>query len=300
MISKLWVFGLVLLFLAGCSIPLGQKPTSQSPITAKTSFPPLTLDQLKNYPYLTPQYNRIAPLKDGAYETGSGADYFSVSLLPEVAFGDLNGDGAEDAAVLLSESGGGTGTFVSLIAVLNENGAPMQAASAFIDDRPNIGSLTITNGKIILEATIHQLTDPMVSPTLKVTETFECPNVSGETSLGLTHFVSYTSDGLERSINIDSPMNGDLASGTIQVKGSMPTSPFENTLAYRIYDESGNDLAAGPFMVNSNGAGGPAAFDAPIDISALPRGISIRLDLMDISMADSSTIALDSVVVMTQ
>ena len=255
---------------------------------------------MKNYTYLASQYNRVASLKDGTFETGSGADIFSASLLPQVAFGDLNGDGMEDAAVLLSENGGGTGVFVSLIAVLNENGAPMEAATAFIDDRPLINSLTISDGKIILLATIHKLTDPMVNPTLKVSETYVFPKALGTTNLVLTHFISYTPDGFERSITIESPKNGAQVSGSIQLQGNMPIGPFENTLAYRIYDGSGNELGAGPFMVNSDGAGGPATFEAPIDISTLPKGIVIRLELVDVSMADGSTIALDSVELLIQ
>jgi hypothetical protein len=295
--KKLWKNGLILLLLAGCSFPLGQvitPPTSATPPAVS-----LTLDQLKNYAYLAPQYDRVATLKDGKFETGSGTDIFSAVLQPEVAFGDLNGIGAEDAVLLLAENGGGTGVFVSLIAVLNENGTPMQAATAFIDDRPKIDSLTISDGKIILGATIHSITDPMVSPTFKVSETYQMPS-AGLTTLVLTHFVSYTPDGAERSITIENPKNGDKVSGSVQVKGRMPISPFENTLAFRIYDASGKDLATGPFMVNSDAVGGPATLDAFIDISALPKGIGIRLDLIDVSMADGSTVALDSVTLVTQ
>jgi hypothetical protein len=295
--KSLGLFCLVL-FLAGCNNLFRQVSTPQTPTTPPIT--PLTLDQLKNYTYLAPQYNRVASLKDGTFETGSGADIFSASLLSQVAFGDINGDGVEDAAVLLSENGGGTGVFVSLIAMLNENGAPMEAANAFIDDRPLIDSLTISDGKIILSATIHKLTDPMVNPTLKVSETYVLPKTLGTKNLVLIHFISYTPDGFERSITIESPKNGDQVSGSIQLQGRMPIGPFENTVAYRIYDGSGNELVAGPFMVNSDGAGGPATFDAPIDVSTLPKGIVIRLELVDVSMADGSTIALDSVELVIQ
>ena len=134
----------------------------------------------------------------------------------------------------------------------------------------------------------------MSNPTEKVSETYQLPGI-GLTNLVLIHFISKTPDGSERSITINSPKKGNQVSRSIQVVGSMPIGPFENTVTYRIYDESGNNLAEGPFMVNSDGAGGPASFDAPIDISALPQGIPIRLELVDFSMADGSTLALDSV-----
>ncbi len=140
----------------------------------------------------------------------------------------------------------------------------------------------------------------MVNPTLKVSETYVFPKTLGTTNLVLTHFISSTPDGFERSIIIESPKNGDQVSGSIQLQGRMPIGPFENTVAFRIYGSSGNELVAGPFMVNSDGAGGPATFDAPIDISTLPKGIVIRLELVDASMADGSTIALDSVELVTK
>ena len=53
-------------------------------------------------------------------------------------------------------------------------------------------------------------------------------------------------------------------------------------------------------MVNSDGTGGAATFDAPIDIFSLPKGMPIRLELVEVSMADGSTLALDSVELVTQ
>jgi len=286
------------ILLAGCSFS-EDSTVAVIPTERVTQLAGLTLQMLQNYSYLAPQYNRSAPLKDGTFTTNSSAETFTASLQPEVAFGDLNGDGAEDAAVLLAENGGGTGVFVSLTAVLNENGAPMQVATAFIDDRPIIGALEISNGKIILDVTIHGPNDPMVSPTMKVSETYQMPG-TGITSLVLTRFISYTPNGSKRTITISNPKNGDPVSASIQVQGSMPIGPFENTLAYRLYDESGNKLAEGPFMVNSDGTGGTSTFDAPVDISALPKGIVIRLELVDVNMADGSTLALDSVELATQ
>ena len=292
--NLLWICGVICILLSGCNFSLLQTPTPQTSTIAVSQVPALTLEQLQNCSYLAPQYNHVTQLKDGKYETSSGVGIFSAFLQPEVAFGDLNGDGMEDAAVLLAENGGGTGVFVSLIAVLNENGSPMQTATVFIEDRPIINSLAISAGKILLDATLHGPNDPMSNPTEKVSETYQLPGI-GLTNLVLIHFISKTPDGSERSITINSPKKGNQVSRSIQVVGSMPIGPFENTVTYRIYDESGNNLAEGPFMVNSDGAGGPASFDAPIDISALPQGIPIRLELVDFSMADGSTLALDSV-----
>ena len=42
----------------------------------------------------------------------------------DLAFGDLNGDGVEDAVVVLVTNPGGTGRFYDLAPVLNQNGTP--------------------------------------------------------------------------------------------------------------------------------------------------------------------------------
>lgn len=287
---RIWILCTMVFLLVGCSFTNTSEPSNT------TLIPPLTLEELKNFSYLAPQYNRIAVLSDGKFETGSGADYFMAFLEPQVAFGDLNADGTSDAAVLLAENGGGSGVFVSLIAVLNSSNGPTQVSSVFIDDRPLINNLTISEGKIVLDAVLHGPNDPMVDPTKKVTETFHL----AKNGLNLDHFVSYAPDGSERGIHIDNPKSGETVSGSIQVQGGMPIGPFENTLAYRIYDQSGNKLAEGPFMVSSDGMGGETTFDAPIDISTLPGGIIITLQLVDVSMADGSTIALDSVELITK
>jgi hypothetical protein len=77
--KSLGLFCLVL-FLAGCNNLFGRVSTPQTPTTPPIT--PLTLDQLENYTYLAPQYNRVASLKDGTFETGTGADIFFASLLP--------------------------------------------------------------------------------------------------------------------------------------------------------------------------------------------------------------------------
>jgi len=258
--------------------------------------PLLSEDLLKNAEYTTPQYNKTVTLTNGKYEAGSGADYFMAVLLPQIAYGDLNGDGLEDAAILLGENGGGSGVFVSVVAMINQNGKPIQSGAAMIDDRPKINSLTIKDGKIVVEALIHGPNDAMVNPTFPVTQTYQLT----ESRLALTRFTSRTPSGEERAIQIEGPLPGALVSGPLQVKGSMTIGPFENNLIYRIYDEKGNKLAEGPFPVNSNGTGGPAMFDHAIDLPLLPTGAVIRLELVDANAVDGSTLAMDSVRLITK
>ena len=73
--------------------------------------------------------HRTIKLVNGAYSEGSDPVTYSVQMLGAYAFGDLNGDGKADAAVILAENGGGSGTFESLIVMVNQAGAPHQVGA---------------------------------------------------------------------------------------------------------------------------------------------------------------------------
>ena len=98
----------------------------------------LTEDALRNatYQHEFPKDGH-AQLQDGKYEEAieGSASKIHIAMLDLVAFGDLNGDGIWDAVVVLEANGGGSGTFRTLEAVINEEGAPVHVASALLGDR---------------------------------------------------------------------------------------------------------------------------------------------------------------------
>lgn len=95
-----------------------------------------------------------------------------VTLIEPTAFGDLNGDGVDDAAVLLASNSGGSGTFIDLHAVLNEAGEPVDAASTLLGDRVQVNSLTIADGQIVVDMITQGPDDPMCCPTQPVQRTY--------------------------------------------------------------------------------------------------------------------------------
>ena len=216
-------------------------------------------------------------------------------LLDTYAFGDLNQDGVNDAAVLLAENFGGTGVFVSVNAVLNGGGQPRHAASSMIDDRPQITNLDIRNGEIFLDAIIHAFDDPACCPELSVTRSFK---LSG-TSLMLVHATTRLSNGQERAITIDSPLAGAEVRGELVITGSVTVAPFENALTYRVYNEQGNELSVGPIMVSAADFGAPGTFTFTLDTNTFPKGRA-RIVIADLSAADGSVLALDSVEVIVR
>ncbi|MCB0055055.1 MAG: hypothetical protein KDE24_36500, partial [Caldilinea sp.] len=115
----------------------------------------LTPDALANATYQSDYAaNGEITLVDGQAEeeiAPGSASKLVVTLIEPTAFGDLNGDGIDDAAVLLASESGGSGTFIDLHAVLDEDGAPVDAASAFLGDRVQVNSLVIEDGVIVVE-----------------------------------------------------------------------------------------------------------------------------------------------------
>ncbi|MBI3739109.1 MAG: hypothetical protein HY258_08705, partial [Chloroflexi bacterium] len=162
------ILGLTTLACSLFSSPASPSTPEAAPDTQAVptpSIPALTADQLRNaqYQLVFQDLHKTVQLTNGAYQNGTdpaSPDFVDVRLAEPMAFGDLNGDGIGDAAVLLAENYGGTGVFVSVVAVLNQNGQPMQAAAEMIDDRPQINSLRIQNGQIYLDAVIHGPNDP--------------------------------------------------------------------------------------------------------------------------------------------
>jgi len=291
--------------LAGCNIPAAapladptatQQPTAtiaptETQAATETAVPRLDEHALRNGTFDLPVYEQRVTLADGNYSAGEGSERLMVVMLPQIAWGDLNGDGLEDAAVVIGENGGGSGTFVSVIALLNQNGQAVQSGAVLVDDRPRVDGLKIEAGEIVLEGVIHGPDDPMAAPTLTVIEKYRL----SETGLRLVNFASQPAGGGWHSIAIESPRPGETASGEARLVGSMPVGPFENNLRLRILSEDDTVVYEGPFGVQSADIGAPATFDQAVDLSAAAAGARVWVELAELSMKDGSTLALATV-----
>jgi len=131
----------------------------------------LTIQALKNAEYRSEQYGDTwVKLKNGKHEERTEPDgtlEFVLRLSDKMAFGDLNSDGLQDSAVILMSSGGGSGSFRELIAVLDKNGRPRQAAVQFLGDRTDIKSVAIRSGVIHVDLVRHGTNDPACCPTVR-------------------------------------------------------------------------------------------------------------------------------------
>ena len=150
---------------------------AQLPVAATGAVPPETLVALENLTYQSAlTKSGSAPLKDGKYEEEAApgsASKVTVSMTDNVAVGDLNGDGKDDAAVVLASGGGGSGTFIELVAVVDQSGQWYPVDSVSLGDRVKVNSLSIEHETIVVDMTTHGPNDPMCCPTENVVQTYK-------------------------------------------------------------------------------------------------------------------------------
>ena len=136
------------------------------------SIPKLTIKQLMNaryQPSLDSDFDTILRLRNGIhyYPNQYGIiDSASYTELDDkmVAFGDLNKDSIDDAAVILGTDGGGSGYFVNIVAVYNRNGNPKCIASKSLGDRIVVKQININKGVIVLKLLTHTEQDGQCCP----------------------------------------------------------------------------------------------------------------------------------------
>jgi len=294
----------VLLLLSSC-VNINLQQTEPTPnVIVETALPTqevtnipaqaagLTEAVLLNSEYLSPSQGKAIKLVEGKFSGLVDGVELSASIEPGIQFGDLNGDGVDDAALLLAENTGGTGTFVSMIVIFSKDGKFQQAPGVTIDDRPIIDSMVISEGKVQVKGYVHGPNDAMINPTQGVTQEY---TLVGE-NLFLTRLNSAISSGGERAIVIDAPVEGEQVSGSVRVSGSMPIAPFENTLLLQILDANRNELYSSAFIVQAADIGQPATFDNTIPLPAISSGSTVVLLLKELSMADGSPLTISSVI----
>jgi len=125
-----------------------------------------TLEELKNASYLISGGDDPTPLtlRNGESEYSDSRVFGFMD--DNFALGDLNGDGIDDAAVIIAWSGGGSGAFYRLCVVTNKNQNPINVDFIPLGDRVNIKGIDISEGQINLDIVIHGPNDPMCCPTL--------------------------------------------------------------------------------------------------------------------------------------
>ena len=119
-------------------------------------------------------------LAGGRYEAPTDAAEVLVAsseLHPLAGVGDLDHDGSPDAVVVLLSSGGGSGTFFELVAVLNTAQGLTPLPSVTLGDRIDLRRLEVQGGAIGVEFLMAGPDDPMCCPRTPARRAFK---VEGE------------------------------------------------------------------------------------------------------------------------
>lgn len=169
----------ILVGVAACSspspapadVPLDKPATDTAAEAPAEDIAPLTIEALGNIEY--DYVDGKATLVDGVYEEKPAPDsatfIVQLTLHETSAMGDLNGDGTDDAAVILVNSPGGSGVFEYLAVVLNAGGTPVNVATTLLGDRVRIDGMAIAAGQITLDVTTHGPDDPLCCPSQAAT-----------------------------------------------------------------------------------------------------------------------------------
>ncbi len=91
--------------------------------------------------------------------------------------GNLNADTLEDAAFLITQSSGGSGTFYYVVVAIQTAHGVVGTNAILLGDRIAPQVVTISNRKIMVSYAERKLTDPMtVQPSIMVSKNFELIN----------------------------------------------------------------------------------------------------------------------------
>ncbi len=137
---------------------------------AESPSGPPTLTELQNATYWgLKEPGGTFTLKDGRWEgephAPGAAARPSVSLAPGFRVtGDLDGDGAEEAVVVLAESSGGSGTFDYLAVVKRTASGIENIATVALGDRVKIRSARVEKGILLVSVVRAGKDDPMCCP----------------------------------------------------------------------------------------------------------------------------------------
>jgi heat shock protein HslJ len=149
--------GMLALLLAGCAGCAPGKAEVSRPETrpgAESAAP--SMEELKNATYHALGIDRITVTLSGGRWTGKGVE--EGASRPEVtlvegmrATGDLDGDGRDEAAVLLAGSWGGSGTFTYLAVAARRKGSVDNPGTALLGDRVQVRDMKILDGRIFVD-----------------------------------------------------------------------------------------------------------------------------------------------------
>jgi hypothetical protein len=128
----------------------------------------LSMDVIRNNVYRSPDWGEFQ-LTDGVYYRSTptpqdSPEAYTTRIQEPTFYGDINADGLEDALVILNTQNGGSGHFIELAAVLNQNGSAYNVSTIYLGDRVVVESGKVENGTIKLSMRVQGPNDGLCCP----------------------------------------------------------------------------------------------------------------------------------------
>lgn len=132
----------------------------------------ITMEQLKNLDYRG-IYEQPISLKNGVYEgepfVQGGASRPSAQLVDEpFLIMDLDGDGIDEAVVLITENSGGSGVYTYLAVVAWHDNKLQNVAALRLGDRVQVRSLDFEGNSLAMQLLVAGRGEPLCCPTQKL------------------------------------------------------------------------------------------------------------------------------------
>ena len=109
--------------------------------------------------------------KDGKFQKAF-KDYNLYVEFADGAYGDVNGDGKEDAVVFLQSHTGGSGVIITMAIVMNQDDKFKNTDCVDIGDNELVNSVKITTNKVTVDMLLHLSDEPHCCPESPLTFTF--------------------------------------------------------------------------------------------------------------------------------
>lgn len=166
---------------------------------------------LKNLEYTIASLDDVkVTLKDGVYENADEHTY--VSYIKTAGYDDLNGDGEEEALVLLGTNFGASGMFTDLAVVHMVDGMSVNLDTITLGDRVDVRDTTFEDGNILVTMVTQGPNEPMCCGTLEVTVTYA---LEGDALTEVARTENGYLNGVENFYNPETYNNITIHSGVI-------------------------------------------------------------------------------------
>lgn len=148
-------------------------PTRPAPATVRPTDPPAdAFDPARATLEVT--IERTPVVLVNGYSEVEGVGKTITQYFGALATGDLNEDGQEDAAFVLTQSTGGSGTFYYVVAALQTPAGYTGTNAVYLGDRIAVKSAAIANGSITIDYADRKPEEPFAAaPTVNMTRLFK-------------------------------------------------------------------------------------------------------------------------------